>query len=42
LAVSDRGDQTVHEPLPLRKITIAKAKEMMTSDHDPPTRPAFE
>jgi hypothetical protein len=42
IAVSDSGDQAVHELPALRKITIAKPKKMMTSDYDPPTRPAFE
>jgi hypothetical protein len=27
----------VHEPLALRKISITKAKELMTGDHDPTT-----
>ena len=37
VSAPDAGDQTVHELLALREIAIAKAKEMMTSDHDPPT-----
>jgi len=42
LTVSDSGDHAVHELLPLRKITIAKPKKMMSADHDPTTRPEFE
>jgi hypothetical protein len=42
LAVSDSGDQAAHEPLSLGEVTIAKPKKMMTADHDPTTRPAFE
>ena len=36
------GYEAVHELLPLREIAITQTKEMMTADHDPPTRPAFE
>ena len=31
----------MHEPPPLREIAIAKAKEMMTSDHDAPAEQAM-
>jgi hypothetical protein len=36
------GNEAVHEPLPIRKISIAKAKEVMTGDHDPTTGSPFE